>query len=472
MINKDMNPERARGFTPEDKEEKNQPAKAESVKHERKTLQPDGREDRMRDVYEENQAKTIDTLADLKDEEDGVRFELVELSKSMLEASAEDPQKAEQIAERIAEVNGFLEEIEKKRHDLKVQLEDANQKLEPLKGLSDTEIEEGLHDITFGGVTEDETEIALKPLQEVDHVPDEQAITDELDMKMRRKDREKKKKVTPPPLPKKKKPVVKKEVPPPLPLEILAEAELRRQELVPGAYDASRAENELTEDELEVEADGAETIELAPSMEVESGKSEWAPEDESADGLREAFVPGAIEASQAEYELTGDELEEVVPPDPETSANILNDEIDDLFKEADHINKEKQDATEVLPADSPAQAEAKDLGDETATREEVNELKTRLKEMYTKGFSQENLDRLMVQKGVDPDKLSVSALYRARVKMKSMFDSKLRMLLNIYSVKTAEITDIRKRIQTGKLRLEDPEGYKKLMRDQKKRLRK
>lgn len=413
---KDMNPEHARGFTPEKKKDTDQLAGA---KQEKKTLRPDGQEDLMREVYERNRSKVTDELTDLKDEEDGARFELAELAKTMLDTPESDPQKVEDIAERVAEVNHILEDIASKRRDLEGKLKDVNDMFQPFKDLTDEEMEESLHDITFGGITDEEAEKALEPLEEIHEVTDDMIIgtADDEEKLLAKKDwAEELDRVTPPPLPLKRK---KTGIPPPPPPDAL--------------------------------------------VKTETGTDERLPEER---------VLGARAAFQAEYELTGDGLEVIkdtnVPRVPETTSEILDNELVALFEEAERLRKEAR--SEISPADSARERERRELGDETTVRDEVSMLEKKLSHMHEMGFSQKNLERLLEQKGVHPDKFAVSGMYRARVKVKSLFDPKLRMLLVIYGKKTDEIADIQKRIQTGKLRLEDPERYIRLMQDQKARL--
>lgn len=184
-----MNPERARGFTPENKKDTDQLAK---TKQEKKALRPDGREDLTHEVYERNRSEVIDELTDLRDEEDGARFELAELAKTMLDAPDSDPQKVEGIAERVAEVNDILEDIVSKRRDLEGQLKDANDMLQPLKGL-----------------TKEEAEKALGSLEEIHEVTDDMIVgpaDNEEITKMTKTGIEKKRvRETPPPLPPKRK---------------------------------------------------------------------------------------------------------------------------------------------------------------------------------------------------------------------------------------------------------------------------
>lgn len=259
------------------------------------------------------------------------------------------------------------------------------------------------------GASDDENDSVLSPLDE--HI--------EKDKSLAEKDwREEADRVTPPPLPSKRK---KTEVPPPPPLDALVEAEM-----------------------------------------------------DTDDRLPEELVPGARAASQAEYELTGDEFEVVEdtdsPPVPKMTDDMLDNELTMLFGESERLEKERESG--VLPADSARARERRELGDEATIRNEVDVLEKKVAHMSEMGFSQKNLERLLERKGVNPDKLAISGLYRARVKVKSLFDPNLRMLLDIYDEKTTEIADMKERIQTGKMRLEDPERYRRLMQDQRERLRK
>jgi len=368
-------------------------------------LRPDKREDEVGDRYRQEQAEIVHELAELKSGKDAVieayEKDLARLSKDLLEASAEDPHKVDEISEGIKQLNAEMDEHRKERKariaDLEAQLSEINTFLNPLEGLSEGETEEALSNITFAEpITEKEAEKALEPLKEEDEIIE---VTDDM---------------------------------------IVGPAVERHGEFGKG---------KLT---------GEQKAALREEAKKRAAKKTTGPE------LQPELIPGAREASRAEYELTGDEFE-VEPSETGSALPDANAVIETLAARA-------EEPSEVLPALSPEQQEARDLGDEDAVRMEVAELQARVKEMYGKGFSQENLDRLMVQKRVDPDKRAASGMYRARTMLRSLLDPKLRLLLRIYDDKTSELADLKDRIATGTLRLEDPEAYKKLMKAQHERL--
>lgn len=374
-------------------------------------LRPDLREDKLGKQYHEEQAALVNEIADLRSGKDEVMAaydkELERLSKELLEASATDPYKVDEISEGIAELQELRNEHRTERQariaGLESRLRDVNGKLNPLQDLSQAEMEKALSDITFAEpISEAEAEKALAPLKESEIVE----VTDDM-------------------------------------IEPL-----------------------ITERHGKV-GKGRLTEEQKAAVRKEHPRR---PSATPADGLPPERVPGARAASMAEYELTGDELEieEDTPTDEKKALMTkaeFDAELDALFAQAE------KEPSEVLPALSREAQAAQELGDEKTIREEVDMLAAQIKELHQQGFSQQNLDRLMDQKGVDPDRRAASGAYRALTRLRSLFDPKLRLLLEIYDKKTSELADLRDRYTTGQLRLKDPEAYRKLMEQQKRNIR-